>query len=267
MKALITGASSGIGAAFARALAAEKSDLVLLARSKNKLEALANELVEQFGVQTQVIVQDLTVPNVGEVVEQAVTDGPESVDLLINNAGFGDYGEFCDRPLSKNMEMLQLNITALTDLTGRFLPAMQQRGSGGIINVASIAAFQPLPFMAVYAATKAYVLSFSEALWAENKDKGVNVLALCPGPTESEFFEVAEFPTATKDNFKGPSAVSAEKVVQEALKGLKKQQSNVVTGGVFNQVIVNVPRFSPRDWLVSAVSKQFSPAVLGKGKE
>lgn len=253
--ALITGASSGIGETFARELAANQTDLVLVARSQAKLEQLATELQTEYQIKTEVIVQDLTVPGAGKILYDAVIAKGLTVDLLINNAGFGDYGKFSDRALDKQLAMIQLNVMVLTELTGLFLPAMQQRNSGTIINISSIAGFQPLPYMSVYAATKAFVLNFTEALWAENKDSGVNILALCPGPTESEFFKRAEFPAtfAAGNN----SLTSAEEVVQEALKAAEKNQSTIVTGGLGNQVIVNVPRFVPREFLVKAIEKQF----------
>ena len=255
--ALITGASSGIGETFARELASRKTNLVLVARSQDKLEQLAMELATEHQVKADVIVKDLTEPAAGQAVFDRVKAQDLSIDLLINNAGFGDYGTFSDRPLSKQMAMVQLNIMVLVELTGIFLPLMQQQGNGGIINISSIAGFQPLPYMSVYAATKAFVLNFTEALWAENKNSGVNILAVCPGPTESEFFERADFP----DTFAGAtpgSMTKREAVVKEALKAMDKQQSTVVTGGLSNQLLVNVPRFVPRDWLVSAVEKQFN---------
>jgi hypothetical protein len=254
--ALITGASSGIGEAFARELAARKTDLVLVARSQDKLEKLATELEKQHQIQTEVIVQDLTETATGKLLYDAVAAKGLIIDLLINNAGFGDYGNFCDRELEKQIAMIQLNVTVLTELTGLFLPQMRQRGKGGIINVSSIAGFQPLPYMSVYAATKAFVLNFTEALWAENKDSGVKILALCPGPTESGFFEVAEFPESFAGGDKN-AMVSAQEVVKEALKALEKNQSNLVTGGIGNQVVVNLSRFVPRELLVASVEKQF----------
>ena len=254
--ALITGASSGIGERFARELAAKKTNLVLVARSQDKLEQLARELTEQYQVQTEVIVQDLSELAAGQAVFEAVQAKGLFVDLLINNAGFGDYGTFSDRPLSKQMAMVQLNITAVVELTGLFLPVMQQKSSGAIINISSIAGFQPIPYMSVYAATKAFVLSFSEALWAENKDLGVKILAVCPGPTESEFFNRADFPdSATGSN--GLTMATAEQIVQETFKALDNKQSNVVTGGFTNQMIVNLPRLVPRDLLLNVVAKQF----------
>ena len=254
--ALITGASSGIGETFARELATNQTDVILVARTQAKLEQLAKELQTQYQIKTEVVVQDLTVPGAGKILFDAVTAKGLTVDFLINNAGFGDYGKFGDRPLDKQLTMIQLNVTVLTELTGLFLPAMKQRNSGTIINISSIAGFQPLPYMSVYAASKAFVLNFTEALWAENKDSGVNILALCPGPTESEFFKRAEFP-ATFAAGNNNSLTSAEEVVQEALKAADKNQSTVVTGGLSNQLIVNVPRFVPRDFLVKAIEKQF----------
>ena len=254
--ALITGASSGIGERFARELAAKKTNLVLVARSQDKLEQLARELTDEYQVQTEVIVQDLSELAAGQAVFDTVQTKGLFIDLLVNNAGFGDYGTFSDRPLSKQMAMVQLNITAVVELTGLFLPLMQQKSSGAIINISSIAGFQPIPYMSVYAATKAFVLSFSEALWAENKDLGVKILAVCPGPTESQFYNRADFPdSATGIN--GMTMATAEQIVQETFKALDKKQSNVVTGGFANQMIVNLPRLVPRDLLVNVVGKQF----------
>jgi uncharacterized protein len=254
--ALITGASSGIGETFARELAASKTNLVLVARSQAKLEQLATELSSKYQIKTTVIPQDLTQTAAGQVLFEKVQAQGLRIDTLINNAGFGDYGAFSDRPLSKLLEMVQLNITAVVELTGLFLPLMQERKQGEIINVSSIAGFQPLPYMSVYAATKAFVLNFSEALWAENKDLGVKILAVCPGPTESEFYDRADFPDSAT-GLNGITMASSEKVVRESLKALNKGQSTVVTGGLSNQLIVNLPRLMPRDLLVDVVGKQF----------
>ncbi|BAU67002.1 SDR family dehydrogenase/reductase [Stanieria sp. NIES-3757] len=255
--ALITGASSGIGETFAQELAAKNYNLVLVARSEDKLQQLAQQLQEQHQIQAEVIVQDLTIAEAGQKIFHQIEQQGLTIDLLINNAGFGDYGAFSDRPLSKQMAMIQLNITALVELTGLFLPVMKQRGSGAIINLSSIAGFQPLPYLSVYAASKAFVLNFTEALWAENQDSGVRFLAVCPGPTESQFFEVADFPASFSKN--GNNMTPAEEVVKQALNALEKNQSTLVTGGIGNQFIVNIPRFLPRDWLVNTVEKQFRP--------
>ncbi|MEL6911626.1 MAG: SDR family oxidoreductase [Cyanobacteria bacterium J06629_2] len=254
--ALITGASMGIGETFARELAAKNTDLVLVARSQDKLQDLATELTNKYQIETTVIAQDLTEPGAIQNVFDKVTAQGSTIDMLINNAGFGDYGAFGDRPLSKMLAMVQLNISALVELTGLFLPQMQQRKAGSIVNVASIAAFQPIPYMSVYAASKAFVLSFSEALWSENKDLGVKVIAVCPGPTESKFYDRAEFPESAT-GLNGMTMASSEKVVQDSLKALDKGQSNAVVGGFANQIIVNLPRLMPRDLLVETVGKQF----------
>ena len=200
--ALITGASTGIGVVFARQLAQRQMELILVARSRDKLEQLAAELEEQYGVKVTVIVQDLTVAGAGKLVYDTVNQKGINVDLLVNNAGFGGYGAFSEQDLARQLEMIQLNNLVLVELSHYFLRPMLAGAGGAIINVASIAGFQPLPYLSVYAATKAFVLSFSESLWAENKDKGVEILALCPGPTESNFFEVARFPRAFMPTFR-----------------------------------------------------------------
>ncbi|MBE9043053.1 SDR family oxidoreductase [Pleurocapsales cyanobacterium LEGE 10410] len=254
--ALVTGASSGIGETFARELASRKIDLVLVARSQDKLERLATELTSKHQIKAEVIAQDLTELSAGQTIFDAVKANGLTIDLLVNNAGFGDYGAFGDRPLDKQMAMVQLNITAVVELTGLFLPLMQQRETGAIVNVSSIAAFQPIPYMSVYAATKAFLLNFSEALWAENKDSGVRVLVACPGPTESQFYDRADFPDSAT-GLNGMTMASADKVVQDTLNALDKGQSTLVTGGFANQVIVNLPRLVPRELLVNMVGKQF----------
>ena len=254
--ALITGASYGIGAAFARALATRQTNLILVARSQERLQQLANTLKSESALKVQVIVQDLTQPDAPQAVRRIVSELGWQVDLLVNNAGFGDYGEFAQQELARQLNMIQLNISAMVELTHYFLPGMQARGNGNIINVSSIAGFQPLPYLSVYAASKAFVLSFTEALWAENRETGVHCLALCPGPTETEFFENAKMPSQLANKNSSP-LTSAEAVVQQALDALGAKQSTTVTGGLTNQLIVNAPRFLPRSWLVSAVEKQF----------
>jgi hypothetical protein len=257
--ALITGASSGIGAVFAQALATRQTNLVLVARSKDKLDSLAQQLREQHQIQVEVLVQDLTAPGAATRVFEAVTQKNIVIDLLINNAGFGDYGSFSESSLTKQLEMIQLNISALVELTYRVLPQMQQRGSGSIINLSSIAGFQPIPYMSVYAATKAFVLSFSEALWAENREKGVKVIAVCPGPTKTNFFDIAGFARLATSASQRQNTTTPEEVVSEALKALEGEASTVVPGALTNQIIVNLPRFFPRDALVKVVEQQFRP--------
>ncbi|MEO0870040.1 MAG: SDR family oxidoreductase [Cyanobacteria bacterium J06642_11] len=258
--ALITGASSGIGAEFARQLAAKKLDLVLTARSQDKLDNLAEQLRQQHGIRTYIITQDLAEPGAASSVARQVEEFGIVVDLLINNAGFGAYGSFSESHLERQASMIQLNISALVELTHAFLPAMLKRHEGRIINVSSIAGFQPMPYWSVYAASKAFVLSFSEALWAEVKEKGVKVLALCPGPTESNFFAVAEVPSNSEMSSNLNQLDSVKSVVTSALIALESGQSNIVTGGLMTQLIANLPRVLPRDVLVGLVEKQFRSA-------
>ena len=253
--ALITGASQGIGKAFAQELATRKTNLVLVARSQDKLQELATNLQKQEQIKVEVIPLDLTVPQASQELYHRVSDLGIEIDLLINNAGFGDYGAFSTRKLTKQSEMIQLNITVLVELTYLFLAEMQQRQQGAILNISSIAAFQPLPYLSTYAATKAFVLSFSEALWAENRSTGVKIMAVCPGPTESNFSEVAEFPHSQNQKIK---SVSARQVVKETLKALEQDHSTVVTGGLGNQVIANLSRFFPRETVLNLVEKQFN---------
>ena len=248
--ALITGASAGIGAAFARELAARQTNLVLVARSEEKLQKLAQQLQAQYKIQVDVVVQDLTAPAAAKAVFDAVTQKGLTIDLLINNAGFGEYGSFAELDGERQVKIVQLNILALVDLTHQFLPGMQQRRSGSIINMASTAAFQPMPYFSVYAASKAFVLSFSEALWAENHSYGVHVLAVCPGPTETNFFQEAGFPQSLVD-VAAQNYTPSEVVVREALQALEKEQSTVVPGAIGNQVLANLHRFLPREALTS----------------
>lgn len=258
--ALITGASSGLGAEFARQLAPKGYDLVLTARSQDALNQLAEELRQAYGIQTDVIPLDLTEADAPSQLYRQVCDRQLQIDFLINNAGFGDYGEFAQADLGKQMSMIQLNIAALVHLTYQFLQPMQQRGSGMILNVSSIAGFQPLPYISVYGATKAFVLSFSEALWVENREKGIRVFAVCPGPTDTNFVSVAGMPTGETPASSSQAYASAETVVKEALQACDRDTGSVVVGGVSNNLITTIPRFLPRDFIVQAVGEQFRPS-------
>ena len=178
--ALVTGASSGIGLELATLLAKDRHDLVLVARGRERLDGVARGLTEEFGVAATVLPADLTDPSAPIDIALALAERKLAIDILVNNAGFGVYGFFAQTPLEKELAMIQVNITALTHLTKLLLPGMLERRRGRILNVASTAAFQPGPLMAVYYATKAYVLSFSEALANETAGTGVTVTALCP---------------------------------------------------------------------------------------
>jgi uncharacterized protein len=253
--ALVTGASGGIGKAFAEELARRKNNLILVARSRDKLNQLATDLQAKYGINVSVIVKDLTQLNAtGEVFEE-VTNLGLTVDLLINNAGFGDYTDFAESDRERQIQMIQLNILALVDLTHRFLMPMRQKGSGSIINVASIAAFQPMPYLAVYAASKAFVLNFSEALWAETRKYGVKVLCISPGPTETGFFDEAKFPPSV--GAKSMTMATSEEVVQETLQALEKGESTVISGGLGNNLMTTLSKFIPRQALLSFLEKQF----------
>lgn len=238
--ALITGASSGIGAAFARALAAQGTNLILVARSEDKLRDLATTLTAQHNVRANVLSADLSRPEAGQELFAATQQLGLAIDILINNAGFGTHGSFDGLDAGREQQEIMLNVAAVVDLTHRFLPAMLARRSGSIINVASTAAFQPVPYMAVYGASKAFVLSFSEALWGEYRSKGIRVLALCPGATSTDFFNVV----GTEDAALG-SKETPEKVVQVALRALEQGRPSVISGRQ-NALLANSARFAPR---------------------
>lgn len=255
--ALITGASSGIGEAFAVALARAGHRLLLVARSRDKLEALAARLRAEQGVAVEVLAADLSQPGCGPRLAAELAGRGLQVDLLINNAGFGAAGSFAQQDPARDTEMINLNVSAVVELAHAFLPAMLERGRGGILNVASVAGFQPLPRMAIYGATKAFVLSFSEALWAETRKHGVAVTALCPGPVDTAFFEATGSPELRKAVPKG-IMMSAEAVVAEALAGLAAGRP-VVVPGLANKLVTQAPRFLPRRWMALA-----SGAVMGR---
>ena len=239
----MTGASAGIGEAIARELARRGWPLILTARSEDRLATLAAELRSEYGVQVGVIAGDLTERGMPSKLEEATEGAGIPIDLLVNNAGFGDYGKFLDSDLDKELAMIQLNVTAVTELTKRFARPMAERGRGRILNVASTAAFQPGPLMSVYYATKAYVLSFSEALREELREHGITVTTLCPGPTESEFQSRARMEESPLFNrMSVPSSeVVARYGVDAALAG-----KGIAVQGLLNRVLVMSNRFAPR---------------------
>lgn len=224
---LVTGASSGIGAELARAFAANGDKVVLSARREDRLKALAAELAGEHKIETSWIAADLAKPDGPKKL--AIEAGRRGlvVDVLVNNAGFGLRGRFAKLPLDRQLEMIQVNVTAPTALAGIFLPGMLARGRGGILNVASLAAFQAGPDMAVYYASKAYMLSFSEALFEESRRKGVTVTALCPGPVPTEFSDVADLGGTRL--FK-TGVVSAVDVAKAGFEGFQAGQAIVVPG-------------------------------------
>lgn len=253
--ALITGASYGIGEAFARELAAEGANLVLTARSGARLEQLAASLRARHSVSVSVVVADLgTLDGPNKVFAETEGSGVV-VDLLINNAGFGQVGDFADADLNRQLEMIRVNVDALVVLCHKFLRPMLQRKSGAILNVASTASFQAVPYFATYAATKAFVLTFSEALAAECAEFGVRVMALCPGRTETNFQQVAG-----TTNRASTGMQSATEVVRTGLAALASGRSHVVSG-FNNRLMVQVERLLPRrviTKLAGSLYQQFS---------
>jgi short-subunit dehydrogenase len=238
---LITGASSGIGEAFARQLAARGKSLTLVARSVEKLRALSEELSSRHGVHTCVIPADLAQPSAAEALFAETERQGLSVDLLVNNAGFSKVGSFTEIPFDVQANMVRLNVNTLMELTWLYLSAMQARQRGGVINVASNAAFQAVPYMAVYAATKAFVLLFSEAVAEEVAADGVTVMALCPGATATDFWRVAG---AWEEKLEGMA--SAEEVVKAALRAFERRQSSFVHGFQNRAVAFLSSRVAPR---------------------
>lgn len=223
---LITGASSGIGEEFARRLAAEKHNLVLVARSEKALHELCDELMLKHQIMAHYVVLDLSAGGAfQELFEETVRHGFE-VDWLINNAGFGSVGDFMTLDIDRELQMIDLNVSALVAITHKYLSGMRERKSGTIINVSSAAGFQPIPFMATYAATKAFVSSFSEAIAEENRPFGIEVLALCPGSTKTNFFAASSIDRPIQ--VKGQQTV--QEVVETAFKAVKSGRTKVVSG-------------------------------------
>jgi short-subunit dehydrogenase len=243
---LITGASAGLGAEFARQCAKRGEPLALAARRRDRMEALAAEL----GGEVHIFAADLGKEGAAaSLIAELAAEGL-SVGTLINNAGFGLGGKFADRPLDRLSEMIDLNVRALTELCHLVLPGMRERGAGAILNVASTAAFQPGPNMAVYYATKAYVLSFTEALHHELKGSGIRVSALCPGPTHSEFSDVADSHSPTLERMKMPAAP----VVALGLDGLDRNKA-VVIPGFKNKVGAQASRLLPRSTMRNIIGR------------
>ncbi|MBE3650084.1 SDR family NAD(P)-dependent oxidoreductase [Paenibacillus polymyxa] len=251
--ALITGASSGIGEAFAYSLAAKQCNLILVARNEKKLKALAKELSAKYNVKATVIALDLSSSGAPQTLHQEVQNQQLKVDLLINNAGFATYGYFEQVSGERQHEEVMLNVAALVDITHAFMPDLLRNRDGGLINVSSTAAFQPDPYMAVYGATKAFVLSFSEALWAENRKRGLKVLALCPGSTETSFFDVVGSSEASVGSRETPQTV-----VNNALKAFEKGRSHMISGRQ-NYWVAQVSRFFSRQSTLNIVERTLRP--------
>jgi short-subunit dehydrogenase len=249
--ALVTGASRGMGEAFARQLAARRLNLVLVARSQDRLEALADELSAAHGVAAHVVVADLAEPHAAEAVFAATERLGLEVDLLVNNAGFSKAGPFAELPLDVQAEMVRLNVNTVVGLTRLYLPGMRQRKRGGVINVSSTAGFQPVPHMAVYGATKAFVLSFSEAVAAEVAGDGVRVMALCPGATGTEFWSTAGLWQERMAQMSTP-----DEVVAAGLRAFARGRWSFVPGFVNQVAALFSGRVLP-GWLVARLAQRW----------
>ncbi|QQX87605.1 SDR family oxidoreductase [Cupriavidus necator] len=251
--ALVTGASSGIGRAFAYALAERGARLLLVARSHDKLRDLAAELRRDYACDADFLKVDLSATDAVDTIDRHLKETGTFVDVLINNAGFAAYGRFETIPLTCQRDEVLVNCIAAIELAHLLLPGMQARSDGAVINVASTAAFQPDPYMAVYGATKAFLLSFSEAVWAENRHRGIRVVALCPGATQTAFFDVV----GAKEAAVGVPMPVAN-VVQDALWALDRNLSYWVVGGR-NRLLANLQRLLSRQMSARLVEKILRP--------
>ncbi len=253
-RAWVTGASAGIGAAFARRLAREQFDLALVARSRERLAALAAEVQKTHGISCDIVPADLTIGAQLQDVAEAVGDDA-GLELLVNNAGFGTIGPFAELDPEREEEEIRLNVLALTRLTRAALPGLIERGHGSIINVSSMAAFQPAPLNATYGATKAFVNSFTEALHEELRGSGVRVQALCPGFTRTEFQERAGIDTSGIPSF---AWMTPEAVVDRSLAGLRRGEV-ICVPGIANRVLATAATAMPRAavrYIVGAAGKR-----------
>lgn len=250
--ALVTGASGGIGLELAKLFAADRHDLVLVARSTDKLEAIAREFSAKHGIRARVFTADLSDPSACDRLYEAVRAEGLVVDTLVNNAGFGGYGDFWQTDLEHETRMMNLNVVSLVRLTKLFLRDMVRERRGRVLNVASTAAFQPGPLMAIYYATKAFVLSFSEAIADEARGTGVTVTALCPGPTDTGFRAAAGMKKSML--FSKHLNLPAGIVARQGYDGMKKGKT-IVIPGFRNRLVATLVRFAPRKNVVRAVRK------------
>ncbi|MBI3860342.1 MAG: SDR family oxidoreductase [Planctomycetia bacterium] len=248
---LVTGASSGIGKALSEMFAEERSRLVLVARSADLLKALADDLRARFGIETLIIVQDLSQPAAADTVFRQIEQAGWHVDVLVNNAGFGAHGEFKDMAIDRQLAMIELNVCALVHLTHLALPGMVARRRGAILNVGSTAAYQPGPYAAIYFATKAFVLSFSEALWSEVRPHNIVVTCLCPGPTRTNFG--SDYKMTESQGFQ-LAGMEARDVALAGHRALRRGRRTVIPG-TMNCLLAFLTRFAPRRLLLWAASK------------
>lgn len=252
--ALITGASSGIGKAFAYQLAQKGVHLVITARSEQKLEEIAQDLKSKFAIHVSCIAADLTDPQAPQNIEREIRNKKIFIELLINNAGIGKWTNFLDQPPQVYHEMIQLNISSLVTLSHLFLPAMLKNKKGGIINIASTGALQPCPYIAVYCASKSFVLNFSESLHGEYFDKGITVTAICPGNTQTGFQETANA------NTKGMQYETPQWVAKQSIDALLSRKNNKIIGWG-NRFQSLIPRLFPRKMVINLVKKMMDKKV------
>lgn len=257
---LITGASSGIGEAFAEALAARGTGLLLAARSDDRLQAVAKRLRARYGVQAEAVSVDLSERGAAWTLHRAALELGFEPDLLINNAGYGTVGRFVERSIEEQLGMVHLNVEALVALTHLYLPRMVAHGAGAVVNVASAAAFQPLPHFATYAASKAFVLSFSEALWAEHRRSGVRILAVCPGPVADTRF--GERARVAPSFFGDIRSMPREEVVTSALRALERGD-RTVTPGLSNRALAAITHVVPRSLQLLVAERVFRGFARG----
>lgn len=252
--ALVTGASSGLGEEFARQLAARGMHLVLVARRREPMDKLAEDLHLKHGTRCRVIPADLAEPESPRRVLDEIAQHGITIELLVNNAGFGIVGQVENVDLERTLLMIRLNVSATTELTYRLLPGMLERGRGAILNVSSLSAFQPVAFMGVYAASKAFVLHFSEALHCELKDRGITVTAVCAGVTRTPFFDIAGAPGWLQKHASHP----VDFVVKRALKALARGKQYTVPGWR-NYLLTLLVRLAPRARVVKESTRFFRP--------
>ncbi len=248
---MVTGASSGIGEAFAKRFAKENWNVILTARAIDKLNALSDELIQKHQIKTLVIQMDLSRPSACRQIFDKVKSSKIEIDCLVNNAGFGAVGRFTDRDIYRELEMVDVNVRAVLELTHLFLPGMIEQKHGFVINVSSTASFQPIPYLATYSATKAFVTSLSESLWAECQGTGVKVINLCPGRTKTNFGIVAGQKVTQHDI--RPTQTS-EAVVEDTFRAMRKNSPTVVTNP-FDNLLRFVERFVSRKVVVSVAGK------------
>ena len=261
---LITGASGGIGEAFAHRLAAEKHNLLLVARQETRLQMLCDELTRTHAISAQYIAIDLTEADADQRVFEETQKRGLTVDWLINNAGFGSGGDFAELELKTELQIISLNISALVALTHPFLQPMRQRNSGTIINVASVAAFIPVAFQATYAASKAFVRSFTEAINAENAPFTIRIMLLCPGLTETNFFGAAGINSEKEQVLAGSAQrQTPDEVVEAAMNGLRSKQGKVISGRK-NRLLVGASSLMPDALIARSTANQFRAAFQKK---